>query len=131
MAEIINNYITNALKYVLCSKCVEHEYQNDEGYKSWTLYLKDFDNYSALTLKKDGKDISELIKGDSIISLLDEKSEIVIELEKIQFNEEMKQTILVPTDKYEDIYKSIEEKKKEYVSSEEAYLIGVFNLKNA
>ena len=131
MTDFINVYLTNALKYVLCSRCVEYEYQkNDEEFKGWTLYLKDFENYSALILKKGDKDISKIIKTDSIISLLDDKSEVVIELEKIQFNESTNQSILVPTDKYEEIYKKMEEEKKEFDSSENAYIIGTFHIKN-
>jgi hypothetical protein len=130
----MSELLTSLLKNIGCSHCQEFEFQenyNKDSYKSWKLYLKEYEMYSAMILynSKLDKDISYLIgKNDSIL-LLNEKNEIFIKLEYISNNEEDNTSILVPTDEYQELYEQIENMDKKFDKKKNAYLIGVYDIK--
>ena len=130
----MSELLTSLLKNIGCSHCQEFEFQenyNKDSYKSWKLYLKEYEMYSAMILynSKLDKDISYLIgKNDSIL-LLNENNEIFIKLEYISNNEEDNTSILVPTDEYQELYEQIETMDKKFDKKKNAYLIGVYDIK--
>jgi hypothetical protein len=99
--------------------------------KSWKLYLKEYDMYSAMLLYNDNlkKDISYIIKKNECINLLNEKDEIFLKLEFVSENNEDKNSILVPTDDYLELYENIEQMNKVYDKDMNAYLIGTYNIR--
>ena len=116
-----------------CSHCQEYEFQenNKENYKEWKLYLKEYEMYSAMILynPKLKKDISYLIsKNETIILYQKENNEIFLKLEYI-LSDENNNSILVPTDEFQDIYEKIEQLEKEFDKDRNAYYIGIFNIK--
>ena len=130
----MTDLITNFLKNIGCSHCQEFEFQenyNKDNYKSWKLFLKEYEMYSAMILynNKLNKDISFLINKNDSIFLLDDKNEIFIKLEYISNNEEDNTCILVPTEEYQDLYEKIESMEKKFDKKQNAYYIGTFNLK--
>ena len=127
-------FITNILKNLGCSHCQEYEFQENyskENMKSWKLYLKEYELYSAMLLYNDKlkKDISFIIKKNECIYLLDDKDEIFIKLEFISKSEDDNTSILVPTDDYQELYEKIEQMDKTYDKDLDAYLIGIYNIK--
>ena len=69
----MSELLTNILKNIGCSYCQEYEYQENINYfKSWKLYLKEYEMYSAMILYNDKlkKDISHIIKKNDSIFLL-------------------------------------------------------------
>jgi hypothetical protein len=99
--------------------------------KSWKLYLKEYDMYSAMLLYNDNlkKDISYIIKKNECINLLNEKDEIFLKLEFVSENNDDKNSILVPTDDYLELYENIEQMNKVYDKDMNAYLIGTYNIR--
>ena len=130
----MTEFITNVLKNLGCSHCQEYEFQenyNTENMKSWKLYLKEYEMYSAMLLYNDNlkKDISYIIKKNECIYLLNDKDEVFIKLEFISKSEDDNNSILVPTDDYQELYESIEQMDKIYDKNLDAHLIGVYNIK--
>ena len=130
----MTEFITNVLKNLGCSHCQEYEFQenyNNENMKSWKLYLKEYEMYSAMLLYNDNlkKDISYIIKKNECIYLLNDKDEVFIKLEFISISEDDNNSILVPTDDYQELYESIEQMDKIYDKNLDAHLIGVYNIK--
>jgi hypothetical protein len=130
----MTDFITSILKNLGCSHCQEYEFQenyNKENMKFWKLYLKEYEMYSAMLLYNDNlkKDISYLIKKNECVYLLDDKDEIFIKLEFISKSEDDHNSILVPTDDYQELYESIEQMNKIYDKDLDAYLIGIYNIK--
>ena len=130
----MTEFITNILKNLGCSHCQEYEFQenyNKEDMKSWKLYLKEYEMYSAMLLYNDKlkKDISYIIKKNEYICLLDDKDEIFIKLEFISKSDDENNSILVPTDDYQELYEKIEQMDKIYDKDLNAYLIGIYNIK--
>lgn len=125
----MSELLTNILKNIGCSYCQEYEYQENINYfKSWKLYLKEYEMYSAMILYNDKlkKDISHIIKkNDSIFLLAD--NNIVLKLEYIS-NESDNNAILVPTDEYNEFYEKIEEMNKSFDNNLKAYYIGTFDI---
>jgi vacuolar-type H+-ATPase catalytic subunit A/Vma1 len=120
------------LKNMGCSHCQEYEFQeNYDNYKSWKLYLKEYEMYSAMILynNKLKKDISYLINKNEVFSLLNDKDEIFIKLEFISKNENDDTSILVPTDDYQELYEKIEQQEKVYDKKINAYYIGTFDVR--
>jgi hypothetical protein len=119
---------TSILKNIGCSYCQEYEYQENTNYfKSWKLYLKEYEMYSAMILYNDklNKDISHIIKKNDSIFLLNNKN-IMLKLEYI--SNESDNAILVPTDEYNDFYEKIEEMNKPFNEKLKAYYIGTFDI---
>lgn len=130
----MSELLTNFLKNLGCSHCQEfefHENYNKENFKSWKLYLKEYDMYSAMILynEKLNKDISYIINKNESIFLLDDNNEIFLKLEYISFNEDDNTSILVPTDEYQESYEKIENMEKTFDKTLNAYYIGTFNIK--
>ena len=130
----MTEFITNFLKNIGCSHCQEFEFQenyNKDNYKSWKLFLKEYEMYSSMILvnSKLNKDISFLISKNESIFLLDDKNEIFIKLEYISNNEDDNTCILVPTEEYEELYTKIESMDKKFDKKYNAYYIGTYNLK--
>ena len=130
----MTEFITNILKSLGCSHCQEYEFQNNynkENMKSWKLYLKEYDMYSAMLLYNDNlkKDISFIIKKNECINLLDDKGDVFIKLEFISKSDDDTTSILVPTDEYQELYENIEQMNKTYDKNLDAYLIGIYNIK--
>jgi len=120
------------LNNLTCTHCQEFEYQDSlENMKSWKLYLKEYDMYSAMLLYNDNlkKDISYIIKKNECINLLNEKDEIFLKLEFVSENNDDKNSILVPTDDYLELYENIEQMNKVYDKDMNAYLIGTYNIR--
>jgi vacuolar-type H+-ATPase catalytic subunit A/Vma1 len=120
------------LKNIGCSHCQEYEYQeSNDNFKSWKLFLKEYEMYSAMILYNDKlkKDISYIINKDEVFSLLNDKSEIFIKLEFISRNEDDDTSILVPIDEYQQLYESIEQQDKKYDKKMNAYYIGTYDIK--
>jgi hypothetical protein len=130
----MSDLITSVLKNLGCSYCQEYEFQenyNKENYKSWSLYLKEYEMYSAMILYNDKlkKDISYIInKGESVF-LLDENNEILVKLEFISKSDDEKTSILVPTDEYQSFYEKIEQLDKKFDKDLNAQFIGNYNIK--
>jgi hypothetical protein len=130
----MSDLITSVLKNLGCSYCQEYEFQenyNKENYKSWSLYLKEYEMYSAMILYNDKlkKDISFIInKGESVF-LLDENNEILVKLEFISKSDDEKTSILVPTDEYQSFYEKIEQIDKTFDKDLNAQFIGNYNIK--
>ena len=126
------DFITNFLKNLGCSQCQEYEFQetNKENLKSWKLYLKEYEMYSAMILYNDilKKDISYIINKNESIFLLDENDKIYIKLEFIAKSED-NTSILVPGDEYQELYEQIGNMEKTYDKDMNAYLIGTFNIR--
>lgn len=124
----MSELLTNILKNIGCSYCQEYEYQENINYfKSWKLYLKEYEMYSAMILYNDKlkKDISHIIKKNDSIFLLNNNN-IVLKLEYI--SNESDNAILVPTDEYNDFYEKIEEMNKTFDEKIKAYYIGTFDI---
>jgi len=120
------------LKNLGCSHCQEYEYQDsNDNFKSWKLFLKEYEMYSAMILYNDilKKDISYIINKDEVFSLLNEKKEVFIKLEFISRNEDDDTSILVPIDEYQQLYENIEQQDKKYDKKMNAYYIGTFDIK--
>jgi hypothetical protein len=130
----MSDLITSVLKNLGCSYCQEYEFQenyNKENHKSWSLYLKEYEMYSAMILYNDKlkKDISYIInKGESVF-LLDENNEILVKLEFISKSDDEKTSILVPTDEYQSFYEKIEQLDKKFDKDLNAQFIGNYNIK--
>ena len=125
----------NIFKNLSCSNyCTDNEFEqdsiNNNNTKSWNLYLKEYEMYSAMILynSKLNKDISYLINKNDVVTLLDEKN-IFIKLEYISDNEEDKRAILVPTDDFVELYEKIEKMDKTFDKELNAYLIGTYDIK--
>jgi hypothetical protein len=130
----MSDLLTNILKNLGCSYCQEYEFQENftkENYKSWNLYLKEYELYSAMILYNENlkKDISYLISKNESLFLLNESNEIVCKLEFISVNEEDNNPILVVTDEYQEFYESIENMDKKYDEVLNASFIGTYNVK--
>ena len=133
MAELI----TNILKNFGCSYCQEYDFQensNKENFKDWSLYLKEYEMYSAMILYNEtlDKNVSEFIKKGDTIALLDNKDEVIMKLEYLLDNEEengLKTAILVPSEDYNNIYEKMEEKDKKYDNKLKASFIGKYNIR--
>jgi len=130
----MTEFITNILKNLGCSHCQEYEFQenyNKENMKSWKLYLKEYEMYSAMLLYNDNlkKDISYIIKKNECIYLLKDDDEIFIKLEFISKSDDNNYSILVPTDDYQELYEKIEQMDKTYDKNLDAYLIGIYHIK--
>ena len=127
------DFITNFLKNLGCSQCQEYEFQETtkENLKSWKLYLKEYEMYSAMILYNDilKKDISYIINKNESIFLLDENDKIYIKLEFIAKSEDNNTSILVPGDEYQELYEQIGNMEKTYDKDMNAYLIGTFNIR--
>ena len=124
------------LKNIACSNCTSNEFEEcteKEDYKSWKMYLKEYELYSAITLYNENlnKDISYLIQKNESIILLDENKEIFIKLEYLSNSEEDGTPIMVPTDEYQDLYEKIENMEKKFDKSRNANYIGTYNLKKS
>ena len=122
------------LKNINCSNCTSNEFDENpikQDYKSWKMYLKEYELYSAITLYNDdlNKDISYLIQKNDSIILLDDKNEIFIKLEYLSNSEEDNTPILVPTDEFQDLYEKIENMEKNFDKNRNAYYIGTYDLK--
>ena len=125
----MSELLTNILKNIGCSYCQEYEYQENINYfKSWKLYLKEYEMYSAMILYNDKlkKDISHIIKKNDSIFLLTNNN-IVLKLEYIS-NESDNNAILVPTDEYNEFYEKIEEMNKSFDENLKAHYIGTFDI---
>ena len=127
-------FITNILKNLGCSHCQEYEFQNNfnkENMKSWKLYLKEYDMYSAMLLYNDNlkKDISHILKKNESVYLLDDNDQVFIKLEYISKSEDNNNSILVPTDDYQELYENIEQMNKTYDKDLDAHLIGIYNIR--
>lgn len=130
----MSDLLTNILKNLGCSYCQEYEFQENftkENYKSWNLYLKEYELYSAMILynEKLKKDISYLISKNESIFLLNDTNDIVCKLEFISVNEEDNNPILVVTDEYQEFYESIESIDKKYDEILNASFIGTYTIK--
>ena len=124
--------IITLLKNIGCSYCQEYEFQdNKDNLKNWKLYLKEYEMYSAMILYNDiiDKDISYLININDIVCLLNDKDEIILKLEFISFNKNDNNSILVPTDEYNNFYTEIEEMDKKYDTFKKANYINIYNIK--
>lgn len=124
--------LSSFLKHLGCSHCQEFEFQqnyNKENFKDWDLYLKEYEMYSAMILynKKLDKDISHIIDLDSSIFLLDKENNTYMKLEYISKKEN--ESILVPTDEYQELYETIENMDKKFDSKINGYYIGTYNIK--
>jgi hypothetical protein len=126
-------FVTNFLKNLGCSHCQEFEYQDNKSkeiFKSWKLYLKEYEMYTSMILYNENlkKNISFIInKNESIFLLEDDK--IFLKLEYISNSDEDNNPILVPTDEYQKTYENIENMPKEYDEVLNAYYIGTYNIK--
>ena len=133
----MSDLITSVLKNLGCSYCQEYEFQenyNKENYKSWSLYLKEYEMYSAMILHNEllNKNVAEFINKGDYVALLNEKNEIIMKLEYLLDNEDengLKTAILVPTDEYNNIYEKMSESDKKYDNNLKASFIGTYNLK--
>jgi hypothetical protein len=130
----MSDLLTNILKNLGCSYCQEYEFQENftkENYKSWSLYLKEYELYSAMILynNKLKKDISYLISKNESLFLLNDSNDIICKLEFISINEEDNNPILVVTDEYQEFYESIENMEKKYDEKLNASYIGTYNIK--
>ena len=126
-------FLTKFFKNLGCSHCQEYEFENtnDNNFKEWKLYLKEYEMYSAMILYNDNikKDISYIIKKNEAIFLLNDNGDIYIKLEYIANNESDNMPILVATDEYQEIYESIGNMEKKYDKIFKAYLIGTYNIR--
>jgi hypothetical protein len=132
----MTEFITMLLKNLGCSHCQEFEFQNNknnENFKNWKLYLKEYEMYSAMFLYNETikKDISYLINKNESIFLVDNNNDIFLKLEYISNNEENNLPILVPTDEYQNIYENIEKMEKVFDKDINAYYIGMYNIKKS
>ena len=128
----MSDFLTSFLKNLGCSQCQEFEFQeNKENYKNWNLYLKEYEMYSAMILynNKLKKDISTIINLNDCIILLNDTNEPYIKLEYIAKSDDKNNSILVPTDDYQELYQSIEQLEKKFDKDINAYFIGEFNIK--
>lgn len=136
---MVINFFKNLLKNSYCSQCQEFnnndknntEY-NTEYNTGWSLYLKQFDNYSAYFLNHDilNKDISELftLNNNSIISLYSNDL-IKVKMEIITLNEDDNITMLVPIDEYTDFNNIINDLKNNTFSEKfKAHFIDIYNI---
>jgi hypothetical protein len=132
----MNDYITGLLKNLGCSHCQDFEFndtKNNEKFKNWKLYMKEYDMFSAMTLYNDKikKNISSIINLNESINLLDDDNNIFLKLEYISNNLEDNLPILVPTDDYEEIYEKIEQMDKIFDKDMNANYIGTFHIKKS
>ena len=128
----MNDLLTSFLKNLGCSQCQEFEYHENisKKFKNWKLFLKKYEMYTAMILFNEelNKDISYIINKNESILLLDDNNEVFIQLEYVSYNDDSNLSILVPTDKYTDLYQEIEEKDKEFNKELDAYYIGKYNI---
>ena len=158
MNEKKNDTLKKTISFFLenfqCSYC--HEYQNisqmdlnknkkeeedlilERRLSSWNLYLKEFDNYSALILYHPiyKKDIIEIIKNiyknnsfDLVLYDINPSDKNrFITLEFVSKNEEEGTSIWVPCDSDYKLYERIIEDKKKFDEKMNAYIIGTYNI---
>ena len=127
------DFLNGLLKNFNCSNCTDNDFNDTyskDNYKSWKLYLKEYELYSAMILynNKLNKDISYLISKNESILLLNDNNEIYIKLEYISINDD-NIPILIPTDDYQELYESIENMEKSFDKDLNAHYIGTFNIK--
>ena len=130
----MTEFITMFLKNLGCSHCQEFEFQenyNHENFKSWKLYIKEYEMYSAMILYNDilKKDISYLIPKNDCILLYNQKNELFIKLEYIARSDDNQYSILVATDEYQELYETFQELNKVFDPQMDAYCIGTFCVK--
>lgn len=129
----MSEFIKNLLKNLGCSHCQEFDFEdkNNENYKNWKLYLKEYEMFSSMILYNENlkKDISYIINKNESIFLLNDKNDIFIKLEFISNNLEDNVPLLVPTDEYQSLYETIEQMDKTFDKNMNAYHIGTYNLK--
>ncbi len=148
-----NDYFNKYIKYFMenfqCSYCNEYqnisskdnfnktEYENEDiEYKNWNLYLKEFDDYSALILYNSlyKKDVIELFKKynfkkiNELVLLDSNNNNRFITLEFVSKNEDENTSIWVPSDNDYQMYERIIESNKKYDKNMEAFYIGTYNL---
>ena len=132
------DFFKNILKNSNCSQCQEfNNTDNDpkniaEFNTGWSLYLKQFDNYSAYFLNHDSlnKDISELfsLNNNSIISLYSREL-IKVKMEIITLNEDDNITMIVPIDEYTDFNNIINDLKNNTFSDKfKAHFIDIYDI---
>lgn len=114
------------------NKGSENEILNERRLSSWSLYLKEFDNYSALILYHSvyKKDIIEVVKNNSFDLILydvNNKNKFIT-LEFVSRNEEEGTSIWVPCESDYQLYERIIEKEKKYDEDMSAYIIGTYNI---
>ena len=131
MAELLTDFLKN----MGCSYCQEYEFQDNtkkEKFKSWKLYLKEYEMYSAMILYNDvlKKDISNIINNNDTICLKDinDDKNIILKLEFVTKSDDGEFSILVPTDEYQHFYEEIENMNKFFDKNINAYYIGTYNL---
>ncbi len=152
----MNDILQNLLKNMGCSYCHEYETSSSNSinenknlnstqnmnmnehstllkniyFKSWKLYLKEFENYSAMILYHPvfNKDIIELIPNTEKLKLFDVDHNLILVLEFISKNDDNSTSIWVPSEEYQDFYFRINEQEKEYDKHIDAYFIGKYDI---
>ncbi len=126
MLSVIQSFLKNSG----CSYCQENDYSDSkELYNNWSLYIKEYEMYSALILyhKKLKKDISYYLNKEGSIKIL-KKNKIIMELDFISKDDENNLAILVPDEKYQEYYENIEKKNKNIDNELNAYYIDDFDI---
>jgi hypothetical protein len=149
-----NTYFNKYIQYVLenfqCSYCNEYNYvnptdikntndneSNSEEYLNWNLYLKEFEDYSALILSHSiyKKDVIELFKKynfkriNELVLLEENNNNRFITLEFVSKNDDENTSIWVPSENDLPLYERIIDSNKKYDKNMDAYFIGKYNLK--
>ncbi len=144
-----NKYLHYIFDNFQCSYCNEYtnlptkenknngEEENDIEYMNWSLYLKEFDDYSALILYHSifKYDVIELFKKYNFkkineLTLLDNiNNNRFITLEFVSKNDSENTSIWVPSEKDYHLYERIIESNKKYDNNMDAFFIGTYNIK--
>ena len=129
MLQAVNTFLKNAG----CSYCQENDYSDKkENYQNWKLCIKENDMFSALILYNDSlkKDISYLSHKESSIDVIDKNdNKIILKLDYISNFEDNNFAILVPDDKYEEVYEELSKKDKKFIKDLNSYYIDTYNIK--
>ena len=129
MLQAVNTFLKNAG----CSYCQENDYSDKkENYQNWKLCIKENDMFSALILYNDSlkKDISYLSHKESSIDVIDKNdNKIILKLDYISNFENNNFAILVPDDKYEEVYEELSKKDKKFIKDLNSYYIDTYNIK--
>jgi len=123
-------FFQNLLKNSGCSYCQENDYtDSNDIFNGWSLFVKEYKMFSALLLynKKSKKDISFYINQNNTINLIKD-SKVMLELDFISKDDDDNIAILVPGEKYQEYYESIEKKNKNYDKELKAYYVDTFDL---
>ena len=117
---------TKILKNTGCSYCQENDsLDKKEFINNWSLYLKEDDMFSSLLLynNKLNKDISYYLQKNDTIHVVDEKDNVLLQLDYISNYAKTNYALLVPSEDFIEYYENLEKKNTKIDENLKSYLL--------